>query len=459
MHNLKQAPRVLLINPWIYDFAAYDMWAKPLGLLFLASCLRENGYRLNYLDCLDMEHPQMKPYLENVKLRKTSYGSRKFYKEILPNPAGLKFIQRHYGRYGIKEKIFIDELKSIPRPDIILVTSMMSYWYPGPFRVIELVKNQYPDIPVILGGVYATLCRNHAIAKSGADIIISGEGELEIIKLCDKITGWKSNYYPEPDELDSYPYPAFDLIRNRIYICLLTARGCPYRCIYCAQDKMVHSFRRRSPEHIFNEILYFYNNFNIRHFIFYDDALTIGSKSLLEPVLYKIIEQRLKLTFHTPNGMHIRGINANNAKIMRQAGFKTIRISLETADIERQKNTGGKITNEEFIDCCRYLHDAGFKAHQIGVYLLAGLPGQYRDEVEQSIYFVLDNGAYPYLSEFSPIPGTAIFEEAKLCSPYDIENEPIYQNNSIQPCAWDYFTQDDLNQLKLIRFESAKNEI
>src|SRR5262249_24462642 len=133
-------PNLLLINPWIYDFAAYDMWAKPLGLLYITSCLRKNGYQITFLDCLDIDHPKMEPYLLNVKLKKTPYGSRKFYKEVVEKADCIKFVPRKFGKYGIREEIFWEELQGIPRPDVILVTSMMTYWYPGPFRAIELVK-------------------------------------------------------------------------------------------------------------------------------------------------------------------------------------------------------------------------------------------------------------------------------------------------------------------------------
>ena len=450
-----KAPHLLLINPWIYDFAAYDMWAKPLGLLYIASCLRKNGYQVTFLDCLDIDHPQMEPYLRNIKLKKTPYGSSKFYKEIIQTPDCMEFVPRKYGRYGIREEIFLEDLQTISRPDVILVTSMMTYWYPGPFRVIELVKRQFPDVPVILGGVYATLCHVHAKQQSGADYVISSEGETEAIKLCDRITGWNSSFFPDYNNLDSYFYPAFDLIRKPMYTCILTARGCPYRCTYCAQDKIIPTFRRRSPMHVADEIQHFYDNLGIRHFIFYDDALTIGSKGLLAPMLEEIVQRRLKVTFHTPNGMHIRGINSENAKLMRRAGFKTIRISLETVDVVRQETTGGKTTNEEFIECCQYLHEAGFHPHEIGVYLLAGLPGQDKKEVEESIHFVMENGAYPYLSEFTPIPGTPMFEEAKQWTNLDIVHEPLLQNNSILPCAWEKFTRDDLNQLKLERMAIA----
>jgi hypothetical protein len=44
---------LLLINPWIYDFTAYDLWSKPLGLLYLAAFLRQQGFKISYIDCLD----------------------------------------------------------------------------------------------------------------------------------------------------------------------------------------------------------------------------------------------------------------------------------------------------------------------------------------------------------------------------------------------------------------------
>ncbi|HED00998.1 MAG TPA: hypothetical protein ENN18_11580, partial [Proteobacteria bacterium] len=51
-------PRLALINPWIYDFAAYDLWAKPLGLLYLAAILRRNGFAVDFVDCLATRHPE-----------------------------------------------------------------------------------------------------------------------------------------------------------------------------------------------------------------------------------------------------------------------------------------------------------------------------------------------------------------------------------------------------------------
>jgi radical SAM superfamily enzyme YgiQ (UPF0313 family) len=153
---------IILINPWIYDFAAYDLWMKPLGLLYIASVLRQNGHHVRFIDCVNFSHTLLK--LENkVKLfPRRSSGHGKLPKEIIPKPHPLRNINRNYNRYGITPNIFIEELKSHNRPDLILVTSMMTYWYPGVFDVISIIKHVYPGIPIILGGIYVTLCPEHA---------------------------------------------------------------------------------------------------------------------------------------------------------------------------------------------------------------------------------------------------------------------------------------------------------
>ena len=49
--------KILLVNPWIYDFTAFDLWLKPLGLLYLASHLLNQGYEVELLDCLNRLDP------------------------------------------------------------------------------------------------------------------------------------------------------------------------------------------------------------------------------------------------------------------------------------------------------------------------------------------------------------------------------------------------------------------
>ena len=68
---------IVLINPWIYDFAAYDLWSKPLGLLSIGSFLRECGFRVHLIDCLDAHHPAAQSDLKKKNTQTTSVRYRK----------------------------------------------------------------------------------------------------------------------------------------------------------------------------------------------------------------------------------------------------------------------------------------------------------------------------------------------------------------------------------------------
>ena len=131
-------PSLILINPWIYDFAAYDLWSKPLGLLYLAGYLRARGFRIHLIDCLDIHHPGMGTDPSSQGPKRRAYGTGKFQREVITKPGPLEHVPRPYSRYGISRELFIKALKAIKRPAGILVTSLMTYWYPGVKEVIDL---------------------------------------------------------------------------------------------------------------------------------------------------------------------------------------------------------------------------------------------------------------------------------------------------------------------------------
>jgi radical SAM superfamily enzyme YgiQ (UPF0313 family) len=435
----KKPPTVLLINPWIYDFAAYDFWARPLGLLYIASILRENGFIVHLVDCLDSGAA------ENAGHRK--YGDGHFQKEQVEKPDALASIPRKYSRYGMSPDSFAAELLKLPHPDVIMVGSMMTYWYPGVFHVITLVKDCFPGVPVILGGLYATLCHEHAVRYSGADVCIRGEGEMPVLKTVSRITNWDISSIPDPNQPDSLPYPAFDLLKAQDVLCLITARGCPYNCTYCASSLLRDAFRPRDPSKTSDEISYWVDRYQVRNIVFYDDALLYKAEDRFIPLFRKLLNKHSTLNFHTPNGLHARKITAEVADLMCQTGFKTIRIGLETADGVMQMKTGAKVTNREFEQAVMHLRKAGYDGKDIGVYLLAGLPGQGIDEVRRSIRYVRDCGARPYLAEYSPIPGTALWDDACRHSAFNLD-EPLFHNNSILPCRKGGLSWEDLYQLK-----------
>jgi radical SAM superfamily enzyme YgiQ (UPF0313 family) len=435
MFHVKQSsPHILLLNPWITDFAAYNLWIKPFGLLGIASLLRENGFRVTLVDCLDF----------SIKTRR--YGDGKFQKTKIEKPLPLKSIPRNYSQYGIPEEILLKRLSFLEEPDLICVTSGMTYWYPGVFKLTEITKKLFKKAPIILGGIYATLCYEHAKKHSGVDIIFNGTGGFEVLKLISELTQFRTSQ--SEFRIDPLPYPAFDLYPQLDYVCIATSRGCPYKCTYCASPFLTKGFFRRDPLKVVEEIEHWTNHYHVNNIAFYDDALLVDPSKHFIPIMKEVIKKSIHCNFHTPNAIHIREIDEEVAALLYRSGFKTIHLGFETSDEAAQIETGGKVGNEEFRQAIKYLKRAGYSGEDIGVYVMVGLPGQRVGEVEDSIAFVKETGAKPMLVEYSPIPHTPLFEKAKTMSKFDLENEPLFHNNSILPCQWDGFTITDYRRIK-----------
>jgi radical SAM superfamily enzyme YgiQ (UPF0313 family) len=263
-----------------------------------------------------------------------------------------------------------------------------------------------------------------------------------------KIFNEKPVFIPDENNLDSYPYPAFDLIRKVEQLPIITSRGCPYRCSYCSSHILNKKFQRRDPLKVVDEIEYWQNKFNVINFSFYDDALLVKPEEMIFPFLKELKRRNLFCQFHCPNGLHLREINEVMSEWLYSSGFKTIRFGFESCDLTRQIQTGGKVKNEELRLAVKHLKKAGYKTKDIGIYLLCGIPGQSAEEVRSSIEFVKECGAIPLLAEYSPIPGTDMWEDAVVSSSFDIKDEPLYHNNSLLPCRNDDFNFAVYKELK-----------
>jgi radical SAM superfamily enzyme YgiQ (UPF0313 family) len=443
--------RILLINPWICDFAAYDFWIKPIGLLYIGALLKKNGYDIELIDCLNPLNPGL-INADKLKITRRKHpGHGKYPKEAITKPTPLTGIPMTYYRYGISPALFRQSLRhtSTP-PSAVLVTSMMTYWYPGVYEVIRMIREEIPGVPVALGGNYVTLCPDHAL-KSGADHVMPGSvGELIMPSMIKEILGEDLRWMPDMDDLDTYPYPAYDLLSYHDQLPILTSRGCPYRCSYCASHVLHKHYQRRDPIKVVDEITFWHKHLNVRHFSFYDDALLVHPEDMAVPMMKEIIRRRLPCEFHCPNGLHLRYVNEDVSRLMFQAGFKTVRFGFESSDQKIQIETGGKVENSHLAEAVFHLKAAGYKTEDIGVYLLCGMPDQTFADVFDSISFVNKCGAKPIIAEFSPIPGTELWDRAIEKSPYPIADEPLFQNNSLLPCQSEALTYEMYRELKLL---------
>lgn len=427
--------RILCINPWIYDFAAYNMWIEPLGLLTVAAVLREAGHDVALVDCLDRYHPDAPA----PRSWRDAYGCGQYTKVEVPKPGILAHVPRRWSRYGLPVQVYEAQLDAQPRPDAVLVTSMMTYWYPGPFEAIRRVKARWPNVPVALGGVYATLCAAHARARSGADVVLDGPGEIKVLQ-------WLRDILPGGDlcadvraaegTRPADVLPAHDLRRPQGYVALQTTRGCPFHCPYCAVHRLSPcGFRSRAPEQVVQEIAWCVESLGARDVAFYDDALLVDAAHHLHPILDGVIDLGLTVRFHTPNGLHARFIDPPLARKMRRAGFVTIRLGLETADPEEQLCDGGKVDDAGFTRAVEALLEAGFSAREVAAYVLIGRPGQSVKAVRATVSYAHRLGIQVRSAQFSPIPGTAEWGKAVAAGCIAADADPLLHNNSVYPCA------------------------
>ena len=405
-----QDQSILAINPPIHDFAFFDLWSKPIGLLYLLQQLREQGNRVQLIDCIAEAHGEER-----------SYGRFKIHRAEIEKPDAYQGIPRKYYHFGISKEAFETRLKRVPKPDLILLTSGMTYWYPGVTWAIRHIRKIFPNTPLYLGGTYAQLCAKHA-SKIGADAV----------------------------QTEPYPilasHPALDLYPSLRYGVFLTSHGCPLACDYCASTLLNPTFKRRSFAEMEHDFA-FQKGLGITDMSFYDDALLIDKENHFYPLCERLFSGS-GLRFHTPNGLHVREIDARCAAVLKQTGFKTIRLSLEGIDPQMIQAGAGKVKLEEYTQAVSYLKEAGFDSGDLETYILIGVPGQSTEAIRNSIAFVHSLGAIPKLAEFSPIPGTPLFEAAAEQIP-ELREEPLLQNNSVY-CSYvsALFSSDTLQQLK-----------
>lgn len=430
-------PKALLILPPVYDFAFYDLFFKPYGLLRIGKWLKDCGWEPVFINSLDYNDPVS---LERMKKPvRHRDGTGKIFRTKRPFPVKGIETGRSFARYGISGESLRQKITDSGRPDIILVSTFMTYWYPGVEETVKLCRGVWPSVPVFAGGVYATLMPDHCGRVAGVDHVVEGEG-----------WGYLTQY------LEKRGYPAGNadgttcLMESCVWKDAAVLRlntGCPMKCRYCASG-ILSPFSAGSPETLFEQFLFFRNSYGTSNFAFYDDALLFSKEKLFIPFLEKVIESGIKADFYVPNALHIDYLDSYTADLMARAGFREIRLGFESSDPDFHDRHGRKYRSESFPALAGMLAEKGFSGKAFTVYLLAGLPGQEATEVEESVRYLKQFDLRISVSEYSPVPGSALWEESVAKSRFPIAEEPLFHNNSLFPMAWERFTVSDMARIK-----------
>ncbi len=418
--------KVLLVNPPIYDFTAYDFWLKPYGMLRVASLIKAKKYLFDFID--------------RAVFKRDRYGRGKILSKKTEKPKEFKNIKRYFKRFGSDRREFVEYLKKID-PDFVLISTGMTYWYLGVKEVINAVR-EYSRAKIILGGIYATLLKEHAYSL-GADLVVGKD--INVL----------AEFFDLKD-LDN-PLPEWSLYEKLSYGVLKLTEGCIYNCSYCASKVLYDNFRALDQDNAILQLENFYKH-GIKDVVFYDDALLYNADKILIPFLENV-EKRFNnyFRFHTPNALHARFLKEDLAEILVKSGFKTFYLGFENIKRDWIEKTGNKISKSEFEDAVNNLISAGAERSSITAYIMMGHPLQKIEDVYESMDFIKNLKIRFMLSEYSPVPKTKDFKIAMKVANLR-EDEPLYQNKTAYPIfLWGEEVVNDIKLRRKIILENTFN--
>ncbi|MFN3550476.1 MAG: B12-binding domain-containing radical SAM protein [Endomicrobiia bacterium] len=408
--------KIILINPPIYDFSAYDVWLKPLGILYLSNILKNYNFEVFLLDCLDRNYfPQFSTKQD---------GTGKFPSKIIHKPEILKNIPINYRRYGVDENEIKNFLSNHKDTDYVIITSSMTYWYYGIREIIDLVKQILPKSKIFLGGNYPILLPLHAEKTFGhkVDLIFKKSFFYELLKYLNLKDIKKYNHFK------NFPSPDYSHYKKVYYIVTRFSYGCFYNCDYCASKSLIPKYENKELNQFVEEIKFLSSSCECKNIVFYDDALFNHINiDLIKKLFKKILKLNLNLKFYTPNGINPKFIDKELAILMKELNFIDPRLSLETVSDLTHSQVDKKITLKEFEYGLENLLYAGYKPQEISVYVLLGLPTETIEDVYNSVNYISKYNLRIRLCELSIVPKTKLFSKLGL----DENIDPLLYNNSI----------------------------
>lgn len=344
----------------------------------------------------------------------------------------------------IKEGIDIAELKrriEQLRPDVV---GMQCYTFHVEFarQASEICKKINKDMFFIVGGPHpSSVPESFLEFGQSVDFGFVGEAELGLKLLLEKLNQnngpsyqeipgliWRNNAtlkinerYVEED-LDKLGMPAWDLIKPETYpeaqhgaffrnfpiAPIITTRGCPYPCTFCAVGVISgKKLRKRSPSSVIKEIDFLYHQHGIREFHVVDDNFTLDT-SHAKTILKGIINLNLNVSLATPNGVRLDLLDEELLYLMKKSGLYLVSLGIESGSDSILKAMKKNLTVEKTRKAVATIRKAGI---EVAGFFIIGFPGETREDIKKTINFALEldlirANFFTYL----PFPGTESYK-------------------------------------------------
>lgn len=370
--------RTLLINP-PYPFTEWPN--MPLGLSYVAAVLEKNEVEVQVLDLLVSQYSE-----EKVRLCMAEF-----------------------------------------RPEVVGITAVTMN-YPASSNILKLCKRFDENVMTVIGGPHVTFCAEQTLREAPwIDVVVRAQGEYTML---DIVRGRKpaeidgivfrdgdgivtTGDRPWTENLDDIPFPArhlFPLAKYRAFNAggsLITGRGCPFNCIFCAGHRMTgRRVRLRDPKLVVDE-MQMIQELGFKEIYIEDDLLTLNHAHV-QAICDEILGRGLRIRWNAFS--RVDTITRELLKTMKQAGCYGLVFGVESGNQEILNRVKKKITLKKVKQAVAMTKEMGLSA--VTSFIL-GLPGETRKTMRQSYDLAKSLNAPYCLHVLAPFPGTEVREKAK----------------------------------------------
>jgi anaerobic magnesium-protoporphyrin IX monomethyl ester cyclase len=370
----------------------------PLGTLYAASLLRENGFDVSLFDT-----------------------------NLLDSPKSIQSIL-HRGKpeYLV---IYDDGFNYLTK---MCLTNMRE----ACFQMIKFGKNH--NCTIIVCSSDSTDHYEEYI-KKGADFILQGEGETTLLELVQRLDNeqdiddlkgivFKKNNTIQVNkkrevkhDLDEFPIPAWDLVNIESYrkiwkqsgqeftLNIATTRGCPYKCNWCAKPIYGNRYNAHSPRYIVNEIEYLKANFGVSRFWMCDDIFGL-KPNWVQEFNAGLKEQKLKISYFIQSRVDLL-LKEDTIDCLAESGLEEVWVGAESASQKILDAMDKGTTVEQIYQATKILKDKKIK---VAFFLQFGYLDENKEDIDKTITMIKelmpDNIG---ISVSYPLPGTKFYDKVK----------------------------------------------
>jgi len=353
----------------------------------------------------------------------------------------------------------------------IVGISASTQTYKNALKVARISKETNPEIKTVLGGPHVTFTFEECLSHPQVDIVVRNEGELTMLELCrlvlkksiGRLEGIKGITYRENGkvisnlarplihDLDALPFPAKHLLPLHLYKIpgnIITGRGCPGKCIFCAAAAMSGgAYRFRSAENVIAEMKTTIELFGIKFFFIVDDTFTVL------PERTKVICHGLrKLSAELGSDIQwacesrVDTVSKGLLMEMAQAGCTGIQYGVESGSQRILNSIRKAITIEQIENAVRWASEAG-----IGPVcsFMVPHPQDSRETINETKKLLMKlrrMGALTVVGVTTPFPGTYLYTHSADLGITLISNDTDEHNLVTPVITTENLTVDEIRE-------------